>query len=48
MKKLSASISADRKNSSFQVNSHTQFQKFTTKKLNEINWIKERDYAWSQ
>ena len=45
MKKRSASVSADRKNSSFQLNSHTQFQKFTTKNSNEINRMKKRDYA---
>ena len=47
MKNHSASISADRKNSSFQLNSHTQFQKLTTKHSNKINRIKERNYAWS-
>ena len=47
MKKYSASISPDGKNSSFQLNSHTQFQKFTQRiqtKLTE--WKKET--AWSQ
>ena len=41
MKKRSASIPANRKNSSFQLNSHTQFQKFTTKNSNGINRMKE-------
>ena len=41
MKKRSAVTSADRKNSSFQLNSHTQFRKFTTKNPNEINRMKE-------
>ena len=41
MKKRSASISADRKKSSFRLNSHAQFQKFTTKNSNEINRMKE-------
>ena len=46
MKKHFASISADEKNSSFQLNLQTQFQKFTTKNSIEINRMKERDYVW--
>ena len=48
MKKRSASIFAHRKNSSFQLNSNKQFQKTTTKNSNQINRMKEKDYAWSQ
>ena len=45
MKKRSASISADGKNSSFQLNSHTQYQKLTAKNYNEIKQMKEEHYA---
>ena len=43
MKKHSASIFADRKNSSFQLTSHTRFQKFTIKNSNKINRMKKKE-----